>query len=237
MNLVTILILLTWMERSHAEFYRQVKRTMEYLVANRAALGFAATTPAGKWLDEVLLPAYLAFDTRFKAWEDPATRTNPDILMLQKTETAFRVLYQQLYEMFKAAVYIDDDTLVKMGFPSRNTKPRGHSPVATTYPLSRVDTSLPAHVIFHFFSQLENEQKTRKGKPKGQQGAELRYVISDVPIVDYEDLVHSAFDTNSPLTLEFAGHERGKFVYFAFRWENTRGEKGPFSPIMSVMIP
>jgi hypothetical protein len=31
--------------------------------------------------------------------------------------------------------------------------------------------------------------------------------------------------------------QRGKTVYFALRWENTRGEKGPWSEIMSAIIP
>jgi hypothetical protein len=50
-------------------------------------------------------------------------------------------------------------------------------------------------------------------------------------------LTHSAFDTHTPLTLEFEEEERGKILWYAVRWENTRGEKGPWSEIMSVVIP
>ena len=232
-----ILILLTWVVRSHVKFHAQVKLTMDYLLTNRVALGYAATTLAGKWLDDVFVPAYLNYDTCYKAWENPATRTRPASLMLVNAQKDFMVHYRKLYEALKAATYVDDNALVNMGFPARNTKSKEKSPVETMFPLCTVDTSLPTRLIFHFFSRLENEQKTKRGKPKGQQGAELRFVISDVPIVDYEDLIHSAFDTNSLLPLEFAGHDRGKVVYFALRWENSRGEKGPFSPIMSVVIP
>jgi hypothetical protein len=62
-------------------------------------------------------------------------------------------------------------------------------------------------------------------------------MISDVPMVDANELVHSVFDTRTPFTLEFGGHERGKTVYFALRWENTRGQKGHWSPIQSAIIP
>jgi hypothetical protein len=31
--------------------------------------------------------------------------------------------------------------------------------------------------------------------------------------------------------------DRGKKLYFALRWENTRGEKGPWSEIHSTIIP
>jgi hypothetical protein len=37
--------------------------------------------------------------------------------------------------------------------------------------------------------------------------------------------------------LEFEGHDRGKTLWYAARWENTRGLKGPWSPIESVIIP
>jgi hypothetical protein len=52
-----------------------------------------------------------------------------------------------------------------------------------------------------------------------------------------EQLVQSSFHTRSPFTLEFHGAERGKTVYFALRWENTRGEKGPFGPVQSAIVP
>jgi hypothetical protein len=50
-------------------------------------------------------------------------------------------------------------------------------------------------------------------------------------------LIRSAFDTRTPFTLEFEGHERGKTVYFCLCWENTRGEKGHWSEIQSAVIP
>jgi hypothetical protein len=45
------------------------------------------------------------------------------------------------------------------------------------------------------------------------------------------------FDTNSPLDIEFTEEDRGKVVWFAVRWENTRGEKGPWSEIYFAIIP
>jgi hypothetical protein len=39
-------------------------------------------------------------------------------------------------------------------------------------------------------------------------------------------MTHSAVNTHSPCTFIFEHDQRGKTVYFALRWENTRGEKG-----------
>jgi peptide methionine sulfoxide reductase MsrA len=63
------------------------------------------------------------------------------------------------------------------------------------------------------------------------------WAISDVPVIDTNELIRTVFDTHTPITLEFEGHDRGKTVYFALRWENTRGEKGPWSAIQSAIIP
>jgi hypothetical protein len=55
--------------------------------------------------------------------------------------------------------------------------------------------------------------------------AEIAWIISDVPPTKWEELIHSNFDTRSPFILSFENDQRGKTVYFALRWENTRGEK------------
>ncbi|MDR3350232.1 MAG: hypothetical protein LBN98_01120, partial [Prevotellaceae bacterium] len=68
-------------------------------------------------------------------------------------------------------------------------------------------------------------------------GAELRWAILEAPPVHIDELIHSTFDTHSPLTLAFDENQRGQTVYFAFCWENTSGEKGPYSPVQSVVIP
>ena len=233
MNIVHLVILLAWMERNHAKFNDQAKRTLEYLLANRAVLGFAANTPAGEWLDKVLLPAYIAYNTRYDAWKDPATRTSPDMQMLENAEKDFQVLYRQLHGTLKAATYVDDAALIHMGFPARGTSTGEPSPVATEPPTVNVILDRVRTIVIEF----GNAATGKKGKPRGQHGPECKYVISDHPITNLDDLIHSTFDTNSPLVLEFREEDRGKTVYFALRWENTRGEKGPFSVIFSAMIP
>jgi hypothetical protein len=53
-----------------------------------------------------------------------------------------------------------------------------------------------------------------------------------------KELVHSAFDTKPPLTMEFEGHERGTRVYLCGAWEIEReGEKGPPGAIEEAIIP
>ncbi|MDR0693852.1 MAG: hypothetical protein LBF81_00940, partial [Prevotellaceae bacterium] len=108
-------------------------------------------------------------------------------------------------------------------------------PVATTHPAVEIRTLELRRVTIHFF---ESDGTHRKAKPDGQHGAETAWGLFDHPQeVHISDLTHSSFDTHTPLTLEFADEDRGKTLYFALRWENTTGEKGPFGPIMSAIVP
>jgi hypothetical protein len=43
--------------------------------------------------------------------------------------------------------------------------------------------------------------------------------------------------TRTPHVLEFTEPQRGQTVYLALRWQNEKGEKGPWSEIQSTVIP
>jgi hypothetical protein len=126
-----------------------------------------------------------------------------------------------------------DDDRKALGLPIHKSG-RTPSPVATTYPDFDVNSGTIRRLGVEFYDQ---GQKKSKAKPAGQHGAEIRWAISDTPIVDVAELIHSSFDTRTPFTLEFQGHERGKTVYFCLCWENNVGVKGPWSEIVSAIIP
>ncbi|MDR1667969.1 MAG: hypothetical protein LBS03_09840 [Bacteroidales bacterium] len=54
---------------------------------------------------------------------------------------------------------------------------------------------------------------------------------------DMGELIHSTFDTHTPLILTFKESERGKTLWFSARRENACGEKGHWGEIQSVIIP
>ncbi|MDR1130378.1 MAG: hypothetical protein LBK96_05310, partial [Prevotellaceae bacterium] len=77
----------------------------------------------------------------------------------------------------------------------------------------------------------------RRAKPEGVHGYEIRYAIVDAPATDWAQLVESAFSTRSTFRMAFTGKQRGKLLSFALRYENTRGVKGPWTEIMTTVIP
>ncbi|MDR0582479.1 MAG: hypothetical protein LBG31_05915 [Prevotellaceae bacterium] len=120
-----------------------------------------------------------------------------------------------------------------LGLPIHK-KTRTDAPVATDAPDCDVNTAVAGQVTFYYYPK---GGKRSSAKPDGQHGAEFAWAILEAPTTDWNDLTHSSFDTDPPLTLKFEGPDRGKTLYYAIRWENTRGLKGPWSPIVSVIIP
>ncbi|MDR2692266.1 MAG: hypothetical protein LBB73_08265 [Dysgonamonadaceae bacterium] len=226
-----------WLPKNHEALYNRIKQTLAYLAApgNFVRMGFALDSPQRTWLDDVFDPACTTFMHAYEAWLNPATRTSLMATALASAEAAFTPLYRQLYTGFmKTSPLVTDEDLVAMGFPKRSGS--GHTPVPPpdTVPAIEIRLPSPAVVEVHF-----RNVGTDKGhaKPKGVHGIELLWGILDTPPAGWEDLPKSSFDTHTPFRFSFKGEERGKILYLAGRWENTRGEKGPWGAIQSVIIP
>jgi hypothetical protein len=114
-------------------------------------------------------------------------------------------------------------------------QPPAPIPPPQTVPELIPDTSVSHRVSIHY----RVLGSTRRGKPPKVAGIEIRSSIRDTPPVTIEeDLIHSHFDTKSPLVLHFDEDSRGKRLYLAGRWEIQReGIKGDFGPVIDVIIP
>jgi hypothetical protein len=165
---------------------------------------------------------------------DPATRTSVAIYDKQNARAKYEAALRKFNRYYLANnPAVTDHDLKDLGLtvPKRT---HTHAPVAAESPDCDVDTSVAGRLTFHFF---EKGSSHKKAKPPGQHGAEIAWVILDAPPTRWEELIHSSFDTHPPMTLSFEGNKRGKTLYYALRWENTRGEKGPWSNIRSAIIP
>lgn len=68
-------------------------------------------------------------------------------------------------------------------------------------------------------------------------GSEIWVKIGDPPPTDPQELTFVALDTATPYVMEFKGEDVGKTAYFMLRWVNRKGESGPWSQTVSMMIP
>jgi hypothetical protein len=79
--------------------------------------------------------------------------------------------------------------------------------------------------------------KSGRAKPYGVSGAIIAYEVLDAPPAGTETLARTVLATRTPHILEFLESDRGKTVYIALRWQNQKGERGPWSEILKAIIP
>jgi hypothetical protein len=204
-------------------------------------IGFHSTnwdTPAG---------AFTAVQAMRDPWKaalananNPETRTKATVSIKNELRKAFE---SEIRRVVKAYITynpaVTDADRDNMALPVHKTT-HTPTPVPTTMPEFRVDTSVIRRLTVHF----QTTGSKTKAKPAGVHGCEVKWAILSAPAAGVETpnlgvstLVNSSFATNSPLTLEFDEPERGKCVYFCLRWENTRSEKGPWSDIVMAIVP
>jgi hypothetical protein len=225
-----------WLEKNHFKFFNQVSKTVNYLMtpANRTRMGLGENTPLGVYYDTVFVPLHADYLQKYVLWNDPATRT-PDITRdSTNAEEALQKEYRKMYTaLLKSNPLVTDHDLIDMELPPHSSGERHPVPPPTTYVQARA-VPVGAGVINMHFTDAGSEGI---GKPFGVHGVEILSAIRDTPTTDWNDLTHSSFGTHTPYRMTFEGPDRGKTLYFSLRWENTIGEKGPLSPIQSVIIP
>jgi hypothetical protein len=185
-----------------------------------------------QWFNDELLPKKVLWVAAYNDYLPPVTRTPLITFVKNSTRKEYEKPLRLLVKNLEANPRVSDDDLRSMGIviPSYTKK---SNPEPTTYPLFTVDSSTPRRVTISF----RDSESSTKAKPHGVHGVEIRWSILEAPPVTVNDLIVSAFDTRSPYTLEFEDNQRGKTVWFCLRWENTKGEKGPWGEIGAAIIP
>jgi hypothetical protein len=174
-----------------------------------------------------------SFTAAFGLADNPQTRTSAAVTAKQETRRAAEAGIRLLLKAYVTYnPLVTDEDRRNMELPIHKTT-RTRAPVPSTYPDFYIDSSTLRRLTIHFFDQGSH----RKAKPAGVHGAEIRWAIIDMPVMHLKDLTNSSFDTRTPFMLEFDDDLRGKTVYFCLCWENTKGEKGPWSEIVSAIIP
>jgi hypothetical protein len=216
-----------YIPRNDNQFLVWLKNLIAYLQTKIAEWSLPAT--------EITAMSTLAdkFDTALKVAETPATRT---AVTVQAKNDARKAAESKTRVIVKGYVtynpLVTDPDRDAMGLPIHKTT-RTSVPDPHTFPTLEIRLPAPAVVecLFH------DAESASKAKPPGVHGAEFGWAILEAPPEGWKALVHSSFHTHSPLRLTFEGPDRGKTLYLAARWENTRGAKGPWCEIVSVIIP
>jgi hypothetical protein len=197
-------------------------------------MGLSPDTPIGKWYKDVFIERhFVPYKGLYETWVDPTQQTPVVTTRLKNAQQAIVPLYRELYAILKSSPLVNDGDLEAMRLPKRAVYEHRKAPVADKAP-SFYTNVLDSHRIRIFYYP---SQARKSGKPAGQHGVEIRWGFSEELVRDAENLPNSVFDTASPYTLSFSPKDYGRTVYIALRWENTRGLKGPWSPLEITHVP
>ncbi|MDR0699955.1 MAG: hypothetical protein LBG28_12215 [Tannerella sp.] len=214
---------------NNLKFVNFVHNIRAQVVANHSRWGISMSEIT------VLDPLISAFDAATRISENPETRTSAAIC---KRNEARNGLEAQLRPFIQGRLmhnpFVTDDDRISMGLPVHD-KILTPSADPVKAPVLEVRMLAPGVLKIIFGGAGEK----RHAKPKGHIGIEFRWMLGDKdhPPVDWSELLHYEFVPRSPLKLSFEGNDRGKWIYFAARWENTRGVKGPWTEIFSAVVP
>jgi hypothetical protein len=184
------------------------------------------------WMNGELLPAKNEWAAAWAAYENPMTRNKLIIFEKQEARTKYEKRLRILINILKSNTKVTDDDRKAMGLVFA-TPHRRSIPAPENYPEITIDNSIIRRIGVAF----RDRESSRKAKPYGVHGAKIQWALLPAPPANVDDLLLSAFATHSPFTLEFKESQRGSTVYFCLCWENMRGVRGPWSEIVSAVIP
>jgi hypothetical protein len=214
------------------DFYEWQSLSIKYARDNRERFGIPESA-----MSPELYAKRDDYQAKYAIAENPETRTSAHVLARQESRKVYEVdirAFFKGYVMYNKAV-TDEDRRI-MGLTVHDPKPTPVPPPPHAPGVITVTVADPAVLDIAFHDKKEEGH----AKAYGIHGAEMAWGVFEaaaIAPVDWSELPHSTFATHSPLRLTFNGHDRGKAFYFALRWENTRGEKGPWSEIQSTIVP
>ena len=158
-----------------------------------------------------------------------------DSVIVKEKNAARKALVNKIRTMTRFRLQnpiITDADRTRLGITVRDVDP-------TNIPVPATRPSLDVRVVY--FRRLEvrfqDMDSESRAKPYGINGAVINYAVLDAQPAGPDALARSVLATRTPHMLEFTEEERGKTVYIAIRWQNEKGQKGPWSEIESAIVP
>jgi hypothetical protein len=215
-----------YIPRSYRTFLSWVQNLFDGVAEHAAAWGLNPMS----WAQITILIA--EYKTALEKAELP-NRGKADVLAKNNARKALeKAVRQYVKEYLIANSAISDDDRERIGLPVHDTHPTPIDP-PKTIPLSKVKLSSAGVLEW----SVVDSKSGKKAKPAGTHGFELAWGIFETVPTDWAQLNHSSFSTRPTLQLSFSGDDRGKIIAYATRWENNKGQKGPWSDIDNTIIP
>jgi hypothetical protein len=175
--------------------------------------------------------------TAYETYSKPETHSPMYHDALEKKRKIFVDAVQQLVQYLSHSPYLEPQDFDGLDINAPNPGPHPPHPRPHTSPKMRFAIGEEhGWVYLHFWDEMNDGSRA---KPFGTQGAEIRHLVckpGEEP-KSVDELIHSDFATRTPFLFELPDRQSGMILCVAMCWENTRGEKGPWSHIETVVIP
>jgi hypothetical protein len=120
------------------------------------------------------------------------------------------------------------------GLPARDASGRRIIGAPVTVPIGRIEVAGRLSLVLHF---VDEKTPLKLAKPEGVHGCEIHHAIGSAEPASPTGYTFLALDTRTPYTHDFDGADAGKNVYYLLRWQNTKGQAGPWSEVITAKIP
>ena len=163
---------------------------------------------------------------------DPARRTKAVIQEKNDARREYEAVLRPFVQgqLMRNPKVTDADRL-KMGLPVYDRTPTPPAP-PKSHPMLDIDFS---QIARHTLRVRDSESKSA-GKPAHVVGFEIWRRIGGFTEPTFKEMHLVELAIRSPHTLEYDFSERSQPVWYALRWVNTRGEKGPWNEFISAII-
>lgn len=175
------------------------------------------------------LPVYYdAWKVVFPLSQNKNTKTMTIVDNKNIAKENLKVALRTIYADIPQSALTTEDRNV-LGIAARSTS-RTPSPIPSSRPVGQVSTINRLEHTISFIDESGNH-----AKPQGVRGCQI-YCKEGEPITDIDELSYIATDTKSPYVHKFAVDKAGKTMHYWLRWENTRGEVGPWGNVVTATV-
>ena len=145
---------------------------------------------------------------------------------------ALSAVVRALVKLIQAQPSVSDESKQAIGI-TVSTGIKTSVAVPSTAPIGRIEL---LNRLEHTLNFADSTTPTSKAKPAGVRGCQVWLKIGTAPPASASELHFLATDTRSPYVAQFDAADAGKTAYYWLRWENTKGETGPWSAAVSATI-
>lgn len=209
-----------------AEFDAFATNLKTYVNANLAEFGLVAADV------EPVNAAQVAWDAAFPAVAPAEAAARAAVQAKNTARESFTAAIRALVKVIQAKPSVSDESRQAIGItvPDDIKTPVG---VPTTAPVGRIEQLNRLQHTIHF---ADSDSPTSKAKPAGVRGCQIWVKVGSPAPTSASEMQYLATDTRTPYVAQFEGIDIGKTACYWLRWENTKGQTGPWSAPVSATI-